>query len=202
MKELISKCRALLAGALFTVLVTTAGCVATSAPAAPQPNETDIAFGRIAARFLGEVLALSPVNATALGDHRYDAMLDDVSAAGFTRRATAAHQLLDQLEPLNLERMSRANQVDAHLLRNELEYEIWSIEQLKEWRWNPLLYTDLAGDSVYQLMAREFAPLQQRLHNVGARLSELPAMLVQVRESLDPASVPRIQAEQRHPVAD
>jgi len=41
--------------------------------------------------------------------------------------------------------LNRAHQVDFRLLRGELEYEIWSAEQLQEWRWNPLLYTELAG---------------------------------------------------------
>ena len=73
--------------------------------------------------------------------------------------------------------------------------QIWSSEQLQEWRWNPLIYTDLAGNSIYLLMARDFAPLPARLHSVGSRLSELPRLLLQVRESLDPARVPRIHAE-------
>ncbi|HZO23981.1 MAG TPA: DUF885 domain-containing protein [Steroidobacteraceae bacterium] len=152
-------------------------------------------FNSLTARYLREMLALTPVSATVLGEHRYDAMLDDVSAAGFTRRAQLARELLAELQPLDLSKLSRAHQVDARLLRNELEYQIWSVEQLAEWRWNPLIYTDLAGNSVYLLMARDFAPLQQRLHSVGARLSELPHFLEQVRTSLDPARVPRIHAE-------
>src|SRR5437879_2930218 len=54
---------------------------------------------------------------------------------------------------------------------------------------------DDAGNGVSLLMAREFAPLPQRLHNVGERLIELPRLLAQVREVLDPARVPRIHAE-------
>jgi uncharacterized protein (DUF885 family) len=99
------------------------------------------------------------------------------------------------METVDVAQLNRAHQVDFRLLKGELEYEIWNAEQLQEWRWNPLLYTELAGNSVYLLMARDFAPLPVRLHAVGARLSELPRLLVQVRESLDPARVPRIHAE-------
>lgn len=152
-------------------------------------------FSMIADRYLRDMLALTPVSATALGEHRYDAMLDDVSAAGFNRKVELARELLSQLQPLDLTQLSRAHQVDALLLRNELQYRIWSVEQLADWRWNPLIYTDLAGNGIYLLMARDFAPLQQRLHSVGARLSELPHFLEQVRQSLDPARVPRIHAE-------
>ncbi|HEY3785651.1 MAG TPA: DUF885 domain-containing protein [Steroidobacteraceae bacterium] len=173
-----------------------AGCVSTPpAPTPAQPTDADVRLNNIADRYLREMLALTPVSATALGEHRYDSMLDDVSAAGFARREALARDLLSQLQPLDLNQLSRAHQVDARLLRNELEYQIWSVEQLAEWRWNPLIYTDLAGNSLYLLMARDFAPLQQRLHSVGARLSELPHFLEQVRQSLDPARVPRIHAE-------
>ncbi|HWG30345.1 MAG TPA: DUF885 domain-containing protein [Steroidobacteraceae bacterium] len=180
----------LLAGAM-------AGCtVHPPAPPAPaQPSAADMSFDEISNRYLHDMLALTPVAATALGEHRYDGMLDDVSVAGNERRTALAHELLTQLKALDRSSLSRAHQVDAQLLTNELEYQIWRTEKLQEWRWNPLLYTDLAGNSVYLLMARDFAPLPERLRNVGARLNELPRLLEQVRAVLDPARVPRIHAE-------
>jgi uncharacterized protein (DUF885 family) len=174
-----------------------AGCTVIQPPPdfTNPPSAADVTFDEIANRYLTDMLALTPVQATSLGDHRYDGQLDDVSADGQGRRVGLARQLLAQMETLDMPKLSRAHQVDARLLKSELEYQVWSVEQLKEWRWNPLVYTELAGNSIYLLMARDFAPLPQRLHNVGARLSELPRLLLQVRESLDPALVPRIHAE-------
>ena len=174
-----------------------AGCRVTppTAPQPAQPSAADMSFDEISMRYLHDLLALSPVEATSQGDHRYDGMLDDVSAAGNERRTSLARELLGQLRTVDRAALSRAHQVDAKLLINELEYRIWSSEQLQQWRWDPLIYTDLAGNSVYLLMARDFAPLPERLHNVAARLNELPRLLTQVREVLDPARVPRIHAE-------
>jgi uncharacterized protein (DUF885 family) len=173
------------------------GCTVVQPPPdfAPRSSASDVAFDEIAKRYLAEMLPLTPVQATALGEHQYDANLDDVSAEGQARRTGLARQLLAQLNTLTLAQMTRAHQVDSRLLKNELEAQIWNVEELQEWRWNPLIYTDLAGNSVYLLMARDFAPLPTRLHDVGARLAELPRLLVQVREVLDPARVPRIHAE-------
>jgi uncharacterized protein (DUF885 family) len=154
-----------------------------------------MSFDEISNRYLHDMLALTPVAATALGEHRYDGMLDDVSVAGNERRTALARELLRQLQALDRGRLSRAHQVDVRLLTNELEYQIWRTDKLEEWRWNPLLYTDLAGNSVYLLMARDFAPLPDRLRSVAARLNELPRLLEQVRAVLDPARVPRIHAE-------
>jgi uncharacterized protein (DUF885 family) len=181
------------------VMAGLAGCVAAPPPAAPAsppgPTATDMTFAAISKRYLDEMLAQTPVNATSLGDHRFDDQLDDVSTAGYDRRAALAHELLGQVQVLDSAELSRANQVDARLLANELEYQIWRIEQLAEWRWNPLVYTELAGNSVYLLLARDFAPLPDRLRIVSARLAELPRFLAQVRESLVPERVPRTHAE-------
>jgi len=175
------------------------GCT-TAPPPAPSelphvPTEADMTFETISERYLNEMMALTPVNATSLGDHRFDGELDDVSSTGYDRRATLAHELLLQLQAIDSAELSRPNQVDARLLSNELEYQVWRIERLAEWRWNPLIYTETAGNSVYLLMARDFAPLPDRLRSVAARLGELPRFLAQVRESLVPARVPKIHAE-------
>jgi uncharacterized protein (DUF885 family) len=178
-----------------------AGCAMLKppAPATPTPpsapTATDVAFEAVSKRYLDEMMALTPVNATSLGDHRFDAELDDVSAKGFDQRVALAHELLGEVQGLASAEMSRANQVDARLLEDELQYQIWRTEELAEWRWNPLVYTEMTGNSVYLLLSRDFAPLPDRLRSVGARLVELPRFLSQVRESLVPGRVPRIHAE-------
>jgi uncharacterized protein (DUF885 family) len=164
-------------------------------PASTGPSAADVAFQSLSQRYFDEVLALTPVDATALGDHRYDDKLDDVSAAGRERRLTLDRELLAAVHALDAAQLSRAHQVDARLLASHLEYDAWKLTDLEDWRWNPLIYTDLAGGSIYSLLSRDFAPLPDRLRNVNARLSELPRFLAQVRESLDPARVPKIHAE-------
>ena len=184
---------------LATALAGLAGCALAPTPVTPPfpraPTETDTSFEAISKRYLNEMMALTPVNATALGDHRFDDRLDDVSAAGYQKRTVLAHELLAQIQALDARQLSRANQVDAKLLQNELQYQIWRVDSLAEWRWNPLLYTELAGDSVYGLLSRDFAPLPERLRHAGARLAELPRFLEQVRASLTPERVPEIHAE-------
>jgi uncharacterized protein (DUF885 family) len=165
-------------------------------PAPPPPPPTaDQQFEALADRYLKEFPEAAPVAATALGDHRFDARLDDVGAAAWQSRGVFAELFLSALEPIDPARLSRANQVDARLLKHRLEYERWRVQTLESWRWDPLIYTGIAGDAVNDLLAREFAPLPERLANLGARLEEMPRFLAQVREVLDPARVPAIHAE-------
>jgi uncharacterized protein (DUF885 family) len=164
-------------------------------PPPPPPPTPDQQFEALAQRYLREFPEQSPVGATGLGDHRFDNRLDDVSAAGWQNRAVFDEIYLSALSPIDRTKLSRANQVDAILLRHELESDRWRIQTLEDWRWNPLVYTQIAGGSLYTLLAREFAPLPERLKNAGARLDEFPRFLAQVREVLDPARVPKIHAE-------
>src|SRR6187455_645730 len=165
-------------------------------PPAPPPAPTaDQQFEALAQRYLREAPEQSPADATSLGDHRFDDRLDDVSAAGWQARLTFAELYLAALEPIDRSKLSRANQVDALLLLHELQSDRWKLQTLQAWKWNPLLYTRTAGDALYNLLAREFAPAPERLQNLGKRLNEIPRFLAQVREVLDPARVPKVHAE-------
>lgn len=165
-----------------------------AAPSAPAIT-AEQSFQALAQRYLDESLALSPVLATQLGEHRFDARLDDVSVAGQEARAARAERYLEELRGIDRTQLSRAAQIDAALLRLELEGDLWRHRELQAWRRDPLLYTDLAGSAVYSLTAREFAPWPERLKSIEARLGQLPRFLAQVREVLEPARVPRIHAE-------
>ena len=185
------------AAAAFAALVGLAGCAASPpAPSPPPgPSAADVAFERVSDLYLNRMLALTPVAATALGDHRFDRELDDIGPTARAERAMLAKNLLTELAAIDRTQLSRARQVDAALLRHALEYRLWRLEHLEDWRWDPLLYTDLAGNGLYQLMARDFAPLEVRLDDAASRLEQLPRFLEQVRETLEPARVPRIFAE-------
>ena len=159
------------------------------------PSASDVAFEGVSSHYLDEMVAFSPVGATQLGDHRFDSRLDDVSAGARAANAAVAKRILDDLSKIDATKLSRPHQVDALLLRRDLQYTVWQIEVLQEWKWNPLLYTGISGSSVYGLMARDFAPAAQRVNNAAARLAELPRFLSQVREVLEPARVPKIHAE-------
>jgi hypothetical protein len=93
------------------------------------------------------------------------------------------------------ERLSRENQIDAAVLDNQLRYSVWSVEKYRDWSWDPLIYTGIAGDALYSLLARDYAPLPQRLRAVTLRLEALPRLFEQTRASLVPARVPAINAE-------
>lgn len=155
----------------------------------------DAEFEQLGRRYLDDLAARSPVHATGLGDHRFDGQLEEVGREAVERRAASCRAYLDRLGRIPRDRLSRPNQVDAAMLEHHLRAAMWHLEELQEWAWNPTLYTGLAGGAIYGLMAREFAPLGERLQSVASRLEQLPRLLREVRETLDPERVPKVHAE-------
>lgn len=191
----------LLALALVAAL---AGCqqaetptAASTTPAAETAGTAavDADFAALSKRALDTWMQHSPVGATQIGDHRFDSEVDDLSAAGQQKTLAAYKALLADLEKIDVAKLGRENQVDAAILRNQLQSDIWNAEVLQSAKWDPQVYNGLAGSAIYGLMAREFAPLPERLNSATARMEKIPAIFAQARENLDPARVPKIHAE-------
>ncbi|MBS0580654.1 MAG: DUF885 domain-containing protein [Proteobacteria bacterium] len=167
-----------------------------AAHAKPVSLNADAALDDLERRYLDEFGRFAPVDATLIGDHRHDAELDDLSARGRAARLNWDKELLDHVGHIDRATLSRDHQVDAALLANQLRYDIWQITRSKHWLWDPLLYNDKAGDALFNLMARDFAPLPERLRSAAARLMQLPRLYEQERANLSVARVPRVYAEQ------
>jgi uncharacterized protein (DUF885 family) len=188
---------------LAALLVAVAGCTPSNqepaksptAAAAPTVSPADAQFNDLSARWLDGAMRLSPVFATQTGDHRFDAELDDLSAEGRARSLEFSKTLLADLEKIDFSKLSRENQVDASVLRNQLRFDVWSTESLQSWAWDPMVYSQLAGGALYTLMARDFAPMPDRLRNATLRMEKIPALFAQMRANLDPARVPLIHAQ-------
>jgi uncharacterized protein (DUF885 family) len=161
----------------------------------PVEAAADEQFEQLAHRYLDEFPAFSPVSSTALGDHRFDSQLDDVGSPAKQREVNFCRQYLQQLERIEPSELSRPNQVDRALLEFELRSTLWHLETLESWAWNPLVYTELCGSAIYNLMARDFAPLPKRLGHVADRLEQFPRLYRQIRATLIPERVPEIHAE-------
>ena len=195
--------KTLLATALLAACL--AACAGTPATTASVPGATateaaamspaDAKFAELSKRWLDGWLALNPVNATQVGDHRFDDQLDQLDAPGRQRVVDFSKAMLGELDAIDIASLSRENQVDAAILRNQLQGDIWNLETYQSWAWDPQVYSGLAGGAIYNLMARDFAPMPQRLKSATARMEEIPALFAQMRANLDPKRVPLIHAQ-------
>jgi len=162
---------------------------------AAAESSTDEAFQNLSDEYISDLTNFSPVFASYVGDHSADGELDQVDAAARAHTRALLLEYIDALEAMDIESLSRANQIDADILMNQLQSDLWSMDELQEWAWNPLYYVNISGSAIYGLVARDYAPLESRLRSATSRLNQMPRFLEQSRASIQPERVPKIHAE-------
>ena len=94
---------------------------------------TDEAFQNLADEYISDLANFSPVYATYVGDHSADDKLDIVDAAARAEDRELLVEYIDALEALDLDDLSRANQIDAEILMNQLRSEIGGKADFPVW---------------------------------------------------------------------
>ena len=137
-------------------------------------SEADAEFARLAREYLDDQAERHPESATGLGDHRFDGRLADPSAQALEAERSALDAWDRRLAAIDQGALSAEHQVDAAMMANGVARRVFEIDELREHTWNPLLANP--GRAIYQLLARDFAPLAERLEAVAGRLAEIPAV--------------------------
>ncbi len=157
-------------------------------------NPKDDEFEKIAKDYVENFLASHPENATELGDHRFDGVLSDYSAETRSRMLANAKQVREALKKFDdYKQLTDANQVDVRILRDNIDSEIFRLKELRESEWNPLVYNQSLANGLYLLVARDFAPADQRIPNLRKRMEKIPHVIEQAKRNLQHS--PRVHTE-------
>ncbi len=154
-------------------------------------REHDDRFVEVAAATLDSLLESNPERATELGDHRFDGRLSDWSPSALEERSRQLSAQLWDLDAIDVDLLSLANRVDLEILRAQLLDQQFALEVLREHERDPLLANP--GNGVYLLLARDFAPLPDRLRAIASRLAAVPEVLDLARRTLH--DMPRVHVE-------
>ena len=152
---------------------------------------TDAEFAQLAREYLDDRAERHPDAATGLGDHRFDARLPDPSAQALAAERSALDGWAARLGAIDRGDLSAEHQADAAMMADGVARRVFELDELREHTWNPLLANP--GKAIYQLLARDFAPLPERLGSVAGRLAEVPAALAGARKQL--GRMPRVHLE-------
>ena len=156
-----------------------------------QTQQATADFHDLAGAVLDELLERHPEWATILGDHRFDDRLADLGPAGVSEELAWAARRLADLDAVDTDALDTAERVDAALLHNQLLGRTFALEELRETSWDPLVANP--GTAVYTLLARDFAPLGDRLRSAAGRLAAVPERLATARDTL--GAMPKVHVE-------
>lgn len=148
-------------------------------------------FAPLAENIVDAVLAADPVMAMYAGDHRFDDQLPDHSPDGVTAKVAMLRDAANALAEVDSAELDLEERVDHEVLAALVERGLFELTEIREHEWNPLEYNP--GPLLHALIARPFAPAEERLESLAARLTGIPDSLAIARTVL--RGCPRIHVE-------
>src|SRR5437867_11245239 len=142
-------------------------------------NSQDDAFQKIAHDYIEQYLQANPEEATELGDHRFDGQLTDYSPEARAKDLATQKEFRDKLNSIEGSQLIGANNIDFRILTENIDYQIFQAEELRAPEWNPLVYMQSLANSLYLLVARDFASPEKRIPNLRQRMEKIPRAIAQ-----------------------
>ncbi|MCA2215667.1 DUF885 domain-containing protein [Jidongwangia harbinensis] len=148
-------------------------------------------FVPLAERIVDALLESDPAMASAAGDHRFDDRLPDLSPGAVADQVTMLRDATDALAGIDPDAFDAQDQVDHAILSALVERRLFELTDVREHEWNPLAHNP--GPLLHGLMARPFAPVDERLTALAGRLAAIPDALATARAVL--RDLPRVHTE-------
>lgn len=148
-------------------------------------------FRSLAGSIVDDLLRLDPVEATWLGDHRFDARLPQRDAASVSSALTLLEDRLTELDAVDDVELPVEDAVDLEILRAGLLSAHFNLGELRAHTWNPMEWNP--GTALHLLVSRDSVPADERRASVLGRLDEVPDYLADARAQLD--DMPAIHVE-------
>ena len=134
---------------------------------------------------LDECFKLRPLEASMLGEHRYDHLLDDISKEA--RAGWLAHtrrQLVKLISDIPVTELSADGKIDYEILRDDLERNVWLTENTKPFEEDPRTFGSYINDSVYSLLAQSTLPKETNVANAISRIKEIPRIVAEAKRTI------------------
>jgi uncharacterized protein (DUF885 family) len=143
---------------------------------ATQPGPLDSAFYDLVEGRFRRIVRENPVVATYLGIHTEDDRLGDGTRDAVLGELEADKRHLAEVEAIDATALSPDVRFERDLEIHNLRQDIFRTDIVRTWERRSTAL-DVAGDGLFLLFARDFAPLPERLSAIAGRLESLPAFL-------------------------
>ena len=146
-------------------------------------------FTALADRYFDEYyFKFNPSQGTAAGFHQYDNQLEDYSRASIERQIAILKkfkvEFSGRLRRGQAGNAEQAESIDRGLILDDINSRLLNLERIRPLEKNPDVYSGGVTNSIFIIMARTYAPPEQRLKSVIAREKQVPAVFQAARENL------------------
>ncbi len=156
-----------------------------SSPRLGADEPADAELKKFFGNYLEEVFAMRPLDATLLGDHRFDHRLDDISPEARAKWLKHLYQTREALEQqYSAAKLSPDGRIDYEIFHDDLTRNIWQSENLHPFEEDPRTYGSYISDSVYSLLVQSTLPKEKNIENAISRIREIPRIIEVAKATL------------------
>ena len=130
-------------------------------------------FDQYKDRFITSMWGFFPDWAASQGYHKLDSVLVVPDSNSRKKILDFAHANLDSLKNYSLENLSDNNKTDFHMVKNQVESLVYSINEMKSHEWNPAEY-NVCG-AFAEILNGNYDSIDNRLRNFGLKMKNIPA---------------------------
>ena len=164
----------------FAVLMLVAGC--GTKPASGE-------FNKLTEDFVYLNLALSPAGATQSGYHTHngivlDELLDDYGPAGIAASRHFLTGMQSRIALLDEASLSKEEAADLEIMRNNIGISLLELDSIQNYKHNPTVYVELAGNALFECYMLDYAPIEKRFGHIIKRMQRLPVLFAQAKTNL------------------
>jgi uncharacterized protein (DUF885 family) len=154
-------------------------------PRARAQQSEDAKLSSFFKSYLDEHFRQQPLEATGLGDHRFDGLLDDISPQARAGWLAFTRETLKELPTrVDYKQLTRDAQIDFEIFQHELQTDIWLTENTHPFEEDPRTYGGYINDGVYLPLTHSTLPKEVNISNCVARMAEIPRIIATAKETL------------------
>ncbi len=151
---------------------------ANPSPDGHAPGPLDATFEALVKARFDALMERHPVSATFLGIHRYDDRLGSRSRETIEDEIAEERRFVGALEALDVAGLSKEAAFELEIALLGARRALFDDEVQRLWE-RRASATDEVGDGVFSLLARDFAPLPERLAAITSRLEDVARVLAE-----------------------
>jgi uncharacterized protein (DUF885 family) len=169
-------------------------CSITEGQQAGAPSQqSEAAFTKLVESYFDFYFQVNPTAATQTGFHQYDTQLEDLSKKGVETEIAGLERFRKDFGGFRRSDLTEVSAGDLDVLTSTIDSRLLELQTIRMWTKDPDAYASSVSYSVFLIMRRNFAPLEQRLRSVVARERKIPDAMEAARQNL--RNPPRVYTE-------
>jgi len=157
--------------------------LANAAPVAAQ--QADAKLEAVFKSYLDDFFRLRPMEATRLGDHRFDSQLEELTPEARAKWLEHTKNTRAALpKEVSYQGLSRPAQIDFEIFEHTLKADQWLAENTRPYQEDTRIYNGYINDGVYLLLSQSSLPRETNVANCIARMAQIPKVVAAARQNL------------------